>query len=407
MARNHGDWIKGFLEYTEGLKSPEIFRRWAAVSAVSAALQRRVFVRVGRQRTYPNLYVLLISYPGVGKSNAIKFSRNVVRKVSSLKLAPSRITAAAFYDELQAAKGSMMDLDQNTMYQHHSMTAMIDEFSVFVRPSAQEFMDDLMDLYDCPDPFEYKTKHQGENLIANSWFNLIGGATPSYLQSAWSSAVLDRGFPARCIIVHSDQRMKIDVLDEDDEEAEEMESAERTALARDLSDISSLRGRFTWEKEAGQEFSSWVNDGMKPAPTDARLEHYCERRIVHVAKLCLVTSASRRDDQEITLSDFHKARDTLLEAEEAMPRAIDLVGSNPLRPQMLMAQKFVQAQHAKSKNGVLEHRVRNILINEVDPMRMRSLMEEMVKSHWIIAIGEEPNRRLYPPGWGGGDGDSK
>jgi hypothetical protein len=384
MARRFDNWIGAFVQYTEGVKSPEVYRRWSAASAVASALQRRVWMRLGRQNLYPNLYVLLIGDPGTGKSNAIKFARNVVRKLPPIHLTPARITAAAFYMELEEAKGTIINVFKGMdMYRYHALTAMVDEFSVFVRPGMGDFMSDLADLFDCPDPFESKTKHAGESVFPNSWLNIIGGATSKYLKETWSGTVLDEGFPSRCIIVHSDDIVEVRLFDADEEEAEKKDNEMQTELAKALEDIALMRGKFTWEEKAKAHMTSWHKDGLPPIPRDIRLQHYNHRRVIHAAKLAMICSAAKRDDQEILLEDLKDAKEMLLHAENHMTDALEPVGANPIRDQMVMARRFVEAEYRRTKKLVPEHKIRNILLNEIDPAKMRSVIAEMIYAGWI------------------------
>ena len=71
VPRRLGSWIESFLEYTEILPSPPLLRRWAAISYVAAALERKVWVRTMGSDLYPNLYTFLVGPPGVGKGVAI------------------------------------------------------------------------------------------------------------------------------------------------------------------------------------------------------------------------------------------------------------------------------------------------------------------------------------------------
>ena len=66
------DWIDTYLKYTKGTPTPSIFRLWSAITAVSGAVERRVWVETGKGKLYPNLYTLLVGPPGSGKSQAIK-----------------------------------------------------------------------------------------------------------------------------------------------------------------------------------------------------------------------------------------------------------------------------------------------------------------------------------------------
>ena len=398
MTQHFDDWIEGFVEYTEGVKSPTVFRQWAAASTVSAALQRCNFTRISKQNLYPNMFVLLIANPGVGKSNAIKMARNIARGVLAINLTPTRLTPRAFYNELEACRSDpIMDTAISPdAYVHSSLNAMIDELSVFVRPRASELMADLADTYDCPDPFEYKTATQGEILVENSFFNMIGGATPGYLKESWTKTVLDEGFPARCIIIFSEERMKTRLFDDSPEdEARQDDLAEK--LRQDLRKIADLRGRFVWERSASDAFESWLSDdGLPPKPKDIRLAHYNERRIVHIGKLCMILSASRSLDMEITKEDFERAQQLLLLAESQMVHAIESMGANPYRDAMVHARQFVTGFVNRNKKGCPENRVRQILINEVDPGKTNSLLEEMTLAKWLRYEGEAPGRRFFP-----------
>ena len=63
----NGDWISDFMEYTQGSPTPEIFRLWSAITAVSGALERRVWIETAQSKLYPNLFTLLVAPPGIGK----------------------------------------------------------------------------------------------------------------------------------------------------------------------------------------------------------------------------------------------------------------------------------------------------------------------------------------------------
>lgn len=397
MTRHFDDWIDGFVEYTEGVKSPIVFRQWSAASAIAGALQRCNFTRISKQNLYPNMFVLLIANPGTGKSNAIKMARNIVRGVMAINLTPTRLTPRAFYNELEACRSDpIMDTAISPdAYTHSSLNAMIDELSVFVRPRASELMADLADTYDCPDPFEYKTATQGEILVENSFFNMIGGATPGYLKESWTKTVLDEGFPARCIIVFSEEKMKTRLFD-DNPEDEVIQSEMSEKLKSDLKQIANLRGRFIWEQSAAEAFESWLEAGLPPAPKDLRLAHYNERRIVHIGKLCMILSASRSLDMEITKEDFERAQQLLLQAESQMIYAIESMGANPYRDAMVHARQFIVGFVKRNGKGCPENRVRQVLINEVDPGKTNSLLEEMTLAKWIRYEGEMPGRRFFP-----------
>ena len=96
------DFVDLFLDYTEQISSPPIFRLWAAIAGVAGALERRVWVKALPQCTYANLYVLLVAAPGIGKGVIDEITR-IWRKVPRLHLAPDSVTSASLLDSLMEA----------------------------------------------------------------------------------------------------------------------------------------------------------------------------------------------------------------------------------------------------------------------------------------------------------------
>ncbi len=399
--RHFDDWVESFITYTEGLQSPELFRRWAAITTIACALQRKTFANVSTQVLWPNMFVLLIAGPGIGKSNAIKTARHLLKQVARVALTPARITPRAFYHELEASQAEKETIEEiEELYTHASLAGMIDEFSVFVRPNATEFMCDLADLYDCTALFEYKTSTQGENKAYNCLINLIGGATPAYLKEAWTATVLGQGFPARCIVVYSDDKIQVEMaLDTTREltpDSEIVDESMEENLVLDLRTIADLKGKFIWTVQAAKELVGWENLGMPPIPEDERLKDYITRRKVHVIKIAMATCAARDDGMGITLSDLETSRDLLLETERLMLQAIEPLGASPYRDAMILVRKFVTGMHKRGHSTVPENRLRQILINEVDPVRINHILNEMVLANWLDCTGEAPGRRFFP-----------
>ena len=97
------DWINAYMDFTEGMPSPEIFRLWAAIGAVAAALERRVWVETAEGEVYPHLYTLLVANPGIGKSIAIGPVERLWYDTQKLHVAPHSVTKAALVDALATA----------------------------------------------------------------------------------------------------------------------------------------------------------------------------------------------------------------------------------------------------------------------------------------------------------------
>src|SRR5438067_5724999 len=66
-AATNVDFIESFLKLTEGTRTPELFRLWSAIALVGGALERRVWINNGDGTVFPNMFILLVAPPGVGK----------------------------------------------------------------------------------------------------------------------------------------------------------------------------------------------------------------------------------------------------------------------------------------------------------------------------------------------------
>ena len=64
MTRQLTNWIEGFIEYTDTLPSEPILRKWAAVSTIAGAMERKLYAVSMGKRLYPNFYVFLVVPPG-------------------------------------------------------------------------------------------------------------------------------------------------------------------------------------------------------------------------------------------------------------------------------------------------------------------------------------------------------
>lgn len=392
--RNISSWIDSFVELTKTRHSPENFRLWAAVSAVAAGLQRKVHCRIMGRELYPNLFILLVADPGVGKSNAIYSARDIITADKRIKMAPQRITKEAFYMVLEESASNLI-IPGEAVQTHHSLSAFIDEFGVFVRRGDLDFMADLADLYDCPTRFQYRTKHQISQDLAKAWFNFISGCTPAWVKESFTEIALEQGFPARIIAVYGSQKMIPDLWST--EIADSSNNKLQSLLTDDFAQICDLRGEFIWQSEAAKSFQAWVTDGMKPYPQDPRLRHYCTRRIMHIAKLSMVVSASEADDLLITVEHFRRARDILMAAELEMHKAYAVVGKNPYFAAVEGVLKYTIAEYRRTKQAVSENKLRRVLEREVPYNLVLQIIEQVVATGRLKTIGDPPNR-LFCPG---------
>jgi len=65
--------------FTSGNEAPQIFHRWAALSCLSHAVGRKVWVQWGiLGNVYPHLYLIFVGDPGSKKSTAMNIAKNLI-----------------------------------------------------------------------------------------------------------------------------------------------------------------------------------------------------------------------------------------------------------------------------------------------------------------------------------------
>ncbi len=401
MSRQFPDWLEGFVEYSDDFPSSSLFRKWAGMSAVAACLQRRVFTRIVGRKQFANLYILLVATPGVGKSVAIRAARELCRAHSgTIYITPARITPQALYMELEDAQQSRINITAGTATIHHSLNAMIDEFGIFIRRNDVDFMADMADLYDCPDPFEYKTKTAGEQSASNSWFNFIAGVTPRTVKETFSDDALEMGFPARTILVFCEEAVVHDELFvEDGTDLFDDSNPMFQKLVLDMGEMLTLDGEFYWTPEAKDFLRSWYKRKLKPVPTETKLEHYCVRRLTHFTKLAMIHSASRSNDLEVTIRDVQTAKTSLLEVESIMHLAVAGLGSNQYYVKQQEAVAWLYRQWGESRHPVQEFALVRKLERDIPTIFISQIIEGMLAAKRIITSGiiAAPGQRSFIP----------
>lgn len=308
--------IQSFLSYTDGINSPEIFRLWSAISTVAGALERRVWVETGRGAIYPNLYVMLIAPPGVGKSRAIDYVLDFWLASRELRVAPDSLTKAALVDAVADASRKIV-IDPTTMVEFNSLLVPASELGVLLPSHDLEFLNTLNYIYDNPRYYRERRRHaKGDPIeITKPQLNIIGGTQPAYLASLLPEEAWGMGFMSRMLMIYATEPVDVPLFSEGNEENQ----AFFRCIADDIKGLVRLHGVFAWDEDVKAAIEKWVKDKCPPRPEHSKLSHYIARRPVHILKLMQVSSASRSDEMLITMDDFERAKTWLFEAEHYMP----------------------------------------------------------------------------------------
>lgn len=381
-ARRLVSWTDAFCEYTNNLTSPLIFRKWAAIGCVAAAMERKVWSSTNGGDLFANLYMILVGGPGSGKSTVLQIVERMLRDLTDLHVSPSSVTTASLADEMAQAKRHIIRHNEKPNFlEFNYLVAMASELGIFLPAYENSFMNMLTKMYDGEYYSEKRRGIKDELKIPHPLLTLLGGTTPAYLASTLPPGAWDQGFTSRTILVFSSEVVRKEVFGEDENTAER--KALYADLVHDLKIIHSLVGPVRWEKEAMAAISAWHIAGGPPAPHHPRLQWYNSRRTAHVLKLAMNFSVARGGDMVVTIDDYNQALAALLEAEEFMPD-IFLMGSHTDDSKAAdEIHFFIFKTQGKEGKPIADHRVVNFAREKVPAHVVTRIIDLLERSEAI------------------------
>jgi hypothetical protein len=387
------DFIDAMMEYTEGFPTPEIFRLWTAIGTVSALLERRCWTVILKKPIYPNLYIMLVAPPAVGKSAALDAASTIWNAVDNLKVAPKDITHASLLDALNDVPKQMI-LGSNKMVDYHSMAINCSEFASLLPAYTAEMMTVLNDIFDCPARYDQARRTGNRKLnIPNPSMTIIAGAQPGYLATTFPEEAWSMGFASRMMMIYAAVGVKPRLF-----EAIETNVTLEDHLVDMANEIFTLKGEVFWDLDVKEEMIRWAALDLAPEPKHNKLTHYRGRRLLNFSKLLMISSAARgKGDLQITMADFRRAQTWMLEAEAKMPDIFrDMVhkSDNDVLAELhlFMMRKYMRS----NKQPVPESDVINFLQTKVPADKMRGIIYAMERGGMVDKM-EIPGNNLYIP----------
>jgi hypothetical protein len=154
------------LELTDGIQSPEIFRKWSAITAIAGALEQKIWIRSQGEILYPNLYTFLVGPSGSGKTRALRACNTLWQELrdSHHFVAPIKLSKSSLVDVLAKA----VRIIRGT-HQFNSLLIAAGELGVLIPGYDSDFMNALTYIYDVEKYDEqFRNVHKGEPLVIES-----------------------------------------------------------------------------------------------------------------------------------------------------------------------------------------------------------------------------------------------
>lgn len=357
--------------YTQDLESPQLFIDWTYYGLISAVLRRQVCIN-GRpdmrqsNLIFPNLFLIFVAGPGVGKSIAMSEAKRVIQSfdgfdksgkaTSLIRLGPSSVTLEALlrylnlgYTTYNVPK-ALCGVD-GKVYTYASVALMRgEELGTLLREDTHDLVSFLCEGWDCGD-FHRETKTQGVDYIRNMCITLLGACTPEWVRENLSSSILSTGLSARTIFVFGPEKRKRQF----DIQFSQEQLAALEQVKTHIKNLSQVYGQVIIPPDVMDWCRDWYENKAKPLNPNKKLRDYYERKKIHLMKLAMLIHFADNLSLTLTQNDFDQALDLLARTERDMHIALSGSGSNPAYSLATAIAKFLKDRgHTTYRKLLLE-----------------------------------------------------
>jgi len=311
---------------------------------IASCLSRKVWYGDKEFPVFPNIYIVFVGEPAVGKSlpavkstEILKFLMEVyldksgnAKYRSLVNISPDSTTLEQLFIELVNATRTVeySNGGKKDFYTHASMSFCLgEEMGTLFRDKSNDLVRFLTQGYNCGS-FKRSTKTQGKDDIANMCINFLGCCTPEWIQQNISNMMINEGFTSRVIFIWGAKpRHRIVKIIIDDEQRKSI-----IELKKHLVNIAKLFGEVRMLPDAEEWFTDWVlhKQDTYRINDDPKLKYYYGRKKVHLIKLAIVNHFSENTSMELNLQDFLAADKALIDIEKNMHFALQSKRINPI-----------------------------------------------------------------------------
>lgn len=374
------DWIEAYLDYTQGTPTADIYRLWSAITAVSGALERRVWIQSSSVILYPNLYTLLVGAPGTGKTQAINPAADLWRASKDIHLSPDNMTRASLLDALE--KSTRKLLNGTKLIEFHSMLVAADEFGVLCPAHDLEFLSVLNKLFDNPPTYIEERRHNKKlTEIMAPHMVVLAGTQPGFMASLLPDEAWSMGFTSRLIMIYSAEQIVTDLNLNYEESENTLKRDQKLWLVQQMQAMIKRIGRFEWDPDAAKKMQHWNRSGQAPKPEHSKLHHYTARRVLHALKLSMISSASRGDDMRISIQDVERSLGWMFASEDRMPDIFREMVNKSDSQVIDELHFFAWRMWIKDRKTIPGSVLKNFLIQRIHSEKIERLLDLCVKAN--------------------------
>jgi len=354
-------------------------------------MERKVKIpRFNERDLYPNLYVMLIGKPGSGKTTAMTEVYNLLSAVG-VKLAPKSTTSAALYDAVLA---SVKIINNGTAFPliYSSLSCIVDELAVWMPQYDNGLHGILCSLWDNPIKHDEGRRTTDSKPLENPQLNMLVGVQPAYLGSILPVSAHEMGLVTRCLLVYCHERPVYELtFGESNIEAHD---TSYSSLLAGLKRIHTLMGAMQFSEAAKDILRDF--HANERGIEDLKFEHYNTRRIVSIAKLGMIASASMGNSKIVDAVHLDWAIRSLKQIEVYMPEVYKEMGKPETSKIMAEVFSWVFQKFMETRQPIQEQRILHVLESKVPIRDIQPTLKAMLDLR-MLKKTEGPKSAMYEP----------
>jgi energy-coupling factor transporter ATP-binding protein EcfA2 len=288
---------------------PENFIIWSALSLVGAALKNSVYFQIGTYTLYPNMFIVLVGPPGVGKGASMNILEQMITDTKPNQVVNTlsdRITAERIIERISDGWSTAPQLKNMQLVlgkNDHNCLLFSSEIRVLL--GASDWMLEFLEEAWSKTTYEYQTKNKGNVAIDNMCCSLLAASVPDFLRNVNREAhmVITGGFSSRCLFIYAENPSK-DLPFPEPLKKNLKSKALYDNLILDLQEIGTLRGEFVIDTGARLRFEAFLrlNRAASSKDDSEAVANFRARIKAHILKLAMIFSVSR--DNSLHISDM-------------------------------------------------------------------------------------------------------
>ena len=348
------NFLDAYLTYSSSNEAPQIYHKWAGISALSHLIGPRVWTHMGGNLVfYPNMYIILTGNPGVMKSTALKQAEKLINLIPDIQAAPISASKEAI-TQLMGKKDSpclrSYRNEKDEVVRYSQLSIFSEEIVSLLNAAGNpnitlEFLTDIWGRVD--NVYKETFKNAASSHIEHPYITMLACLTPETLKSLISSKVISGGMSRRCLFIYA-------YSNEEPHPFIEVNDIQRAALdmcGEHAKMLQTISGPFTWTDEAKHIYINWYTPFKKRISTveSPVLQRFYQSKAEYVIKTSMMLGVSENPVRLVhTAESFNTALEYVTDIERGACMLFDASGRNELGDLTAELEIWLRERHPKT-----------------------------------------------------------